>query len=67
MNKDKIDIDSLPEGATRSEWSRILGIPIRKLVYEETKGRLKRMKTPGYPPVLGWKNSRQAALTKSVR
>jgi hypothetical protein len=40
--------DKLPKIATRSEWSRLIGVTIKKLVYEESKGRLKNRQNMGY-------------------
>ena len=47
-NNKPIDIDELPDEMTRSEWSRLIGVPVRKLVYEESMGRLTGRRKQGF-------------------
>jgi hypothetical protein len=46
-NGEIINIEDLPLESTRSDWSRRLSVPLRKLVYEEQMGRLNRSRNIG--------------------
>jgi hypothetical protein len=65
MTNDKIKIEDLPLESTRSDWSRRLKVPLRKLVYETQMGRLSRGRNVGWlvmlsrEDILAWLKTRQ--------